>query len=333
MSVTFGSSFVVVTQTWSTFKSLVASKAMAMQYDTDPLGQQYLIFAIDNPIVYSSYIYLGTVPDNVAATYSQAQNDADKSDFETNYKPLCNKPLDVITTISGSQTGSALVGFYGAYVPTAATSLVAMRATTFVEQTSAASRSFSSTNANDNASGSGTRQIRLTYYDNSMNGPFFEDLFLTGTVNVNTRAGNIRFVESIKTLLSGNNGGNVGNINMFAATAGAGGIIAQVAAGDGKTYYAHHYVRPNTTFYLEKMFTNSTVLSGGVSIRYVNPFVINSFEDQVGTTFRSTPTQMGGAYDFADTVQIPGPARVTFYVKPDGTTSTTYFINFGWTEY
>lgn len=329
MSVTFGNAFILINLSWTTFKATVASKAMAVQYDDD--GTVYTIFAIDNPIVYQVTLYKGTVPDS--PTWNQAQNDSDKLDFETNYKSLSNKPLDMATTISGSMTGSALLGFYGAYVGTAAASLVAVRASTFVEQMSIASRSFSSTNANDNASGSGTRQIRLTYYDNSMMGPYTEDLYLSGTTNVNTRAGNIRFVERIESLLTGSNGGNVGNVNMFAATGGAGGIIAQIPAGDSKTYYGHHYVRPNATFYLERLFTNSTSLSGGLSVRYINPFIVGCFENQIGTTFRSTPQQQGGAYDFGDTIQIPGPARITFYIKPDGTPATTYFVNFGWSEW
>lgn len=327
---TFGQAFIIIDQTWTQLKVTVASKAMALQYDT--LSDRYQLFAVDGPLVYVANIYLGTLPDSIAVSYSQAQNDADKTDFENNYKTISNKPLDMNTTISGSLTGSGLIGFYGAYVPTAATTLVAVRASVFTEQTTAASRSFSSTSANDNPSGSGTRQIMLTYYDNSMNGPFTETLFITGTQNINTRAGDIRFVESIKTTLSGNNGGNVGNINMFAATGGAGGIIAQIPAGDGKTYYAHHYIRPNKTFYLENLFLHTSGSAGGVSCRVVNPFNLNSFEDQVGTTFRANSTTHGH-YHFDNTVQIVGPARVTFYAKPDSAVAATFFVNFGWSEY
>ena len=336
MSVTFGNAFIVVSQSWNTFKQTVAAKALAMQYDLDPMGQQYQIFAIDAPIVYTAYIYVGTVPDNLALTYTQAQNDSDKADFLTNYQLICNKPLDMLTTISGSTTGSGLVGLYGAYVPTAATSLVFAAATTFVEQVTGSQRSFSSTSANDNASGSGTRQVALTYYDNSMNGPFTELVTLNGTSNVNTVGTNIRFVESIKTTLSGNNGGNVGNINMFGGITGSLGIIAQVAAGDSKTYYAHHYVRPNHTCYIENAFLHTSASNGttggNVSIRVVNPFVINSFEDQIGTQFRTTPAQ-ATHFHFNDVIQVQGPARIRWYIKPDASNVTTYFVNFGWSEF
>lgn len=109
-------------------------------------------------------------------------------------------------------------------------------------------RSFSSTSGNDNASGSGARQIRLTYYDGQMNGPFTEDLYLSGTTAVDTVNTNIQFVEHIKCTLVGANGINEGNINMFATSSGGGGLIAQIPAGDGKTYYAHHYVRSGDVF-------------------------------------------------------------------------------------
>lgn len=328
---TFGSNFIIVPKTWAGLKDVVSSKALSLQYDT--LSDSYQLFGIDQQMLYVASIYLGILPDSISGSYSQVQNDLDKADFETNYKPVSNKPLDMRTVVGTPSSGSGLIGFYGAYVSTAAASNVAVRASTFIEQTSIASRSFSSTNAADNASGSGTRQIRLTYYDNSMNGPFTEDLFLSGTTNVNTRAGNIRFVESVKSLLTGSNGGNLGNINMFATTAGGGGMIAQILAGDSKTYYAHHYIRPNVTFYLEKLLISSTAVSGNIAIRYVNPLIVNSFEDQIGTMFRATPTAQPATYDFDDTVQVQGPARITFYVRPDGAGASGYFVNFGWEEY
>ena len=336
MSVTFGSNFIQIAQLWTTFKQTVAGKALAMQYDLDPTGTQYQVFAIDNPIVYTTFIYLGTVPDTIAQTYSQAQATADLADFQTNYQSICNKPLDMITTISGTQTNSGLVGFYGGYVPTNSTALTAVQAAVFVEQTTAASRSFSSTNANDNASGSGTRQVLLTYYDNNMNGPYQELITLNGLSNVNTVGGNIRFVESIKSTLTGTNGGNVGNINMFGGTSGTLGIIAQVNAGDSKTYYTHHYIRPNKVFYLENMFLHTSASNGttggSISLRVENPFIVNSFEDQIGTQFRTSPAQ-ATHFHFNDMIQIAGPARVRFYVKPDASNVTTYFVNFGWCEY
>lgn len=333
MSVTIGNAFIISSQTWTTFKSTIAAKIMPLQWDLDPTNEFYQIYAVDSPIVYTTFIYLGAVPDGVAVTYSQAQNDLDRADFENNYKSNGNKPLDVLVPVTGSNTSGGLANFYGAYISTAATSLTAVRASTFVEQTFPARRSFSSTNDNDNVSGSGTRQIRLTYYDGAMNGPYTEDLYLTGTTAVNTVNTNIQFVESFRSTLVGGNGGNVGNINMFATSSGGGGLIAQIPSGDGKTYYGHHYVRPGSVFSVEQLFVNSTAVAAGISIRAINPFVTGSFEDQIGTTFRVLPGGAGSQFDLQGDMRITGPARMTVYAKPDSPLQSTFFVNLAWEEF
>lgn len=265
---TFGSSFIVIARTWTQLKDVLNSKMLALQYD-DSDSSIYELFALDGPIAYVATIFRGTVPEGVQTTYSQAQNDADKADFEANYKSNANKPLDVTLPLSGS--GASLVGFYGAYLPTNSTALAIVRASTFVEQTWPCRRSFSSTSGNDNASGSGARQIRLTYYDGQMNGPYTEDLYLSGTTAVDTVNTNIQFVEHIRCTLVGANGGNEGNVNMFATSSGGGGLIAQIPADDGKTYYAHHYVRPGDVFSLKRLFANTTTTAGNMSVRFANP--------------------------------------------------------------
>ena len=331
MTVIFGSQFINVSQLWTAFKASVVAKSLSVQYGFDASSTTYQIFAVDLPIVYTTTIYLGAVPDGLTI-YSQAQNDLDKADFESNWKNNANKRLDVQFSMSGS-VGGGLVGFYGAYLPTAATTLGAVRASTFVEQTSPSRRSFSSTNATDNASGSGAQQVRLTYYDGQMNGPYIEDLYLSGTTAVNTVNTNIQFVENVKCNLVGANGGNAGNINMFATSSGGGGLIAQIVAGDGKTYYAHHYVRPGGVFNMKRLFINTTATAGNVSVRNINPFVTGAFEDQLGTAFRSLPGGAGSQLDFDDSLQVIGPARVTVYVKPDSALSTTWYVNFAWEEF
>lgn len=328
MTITFGNAFITVMQSWTSFKAIVASKALPVQYDDD--GVHYNIFAIDDPIVYLVTLQKGTVPSG--GGFDQTQNDANKADFEASWKANANKPLDVQIPMTGS-AGAGLVGFYGAYLPTAATSLTAVRASLFVEQTFPCQRSFSSTDSTDNASGSGARQVRLTYYDGQMNGPYVEDLYLSGTTAVNTINTNIQFVEHFRCMLVGANGGNAGNVNMFATSSGAGGLIAQIPAGDGKTYYAHHYVRSGDVFSLKGLFANTTTVAGNVSVRSINPFVTGAFEDQVGTAFRALPGGAGSQFDFNGDLQVIGPSRVTIYTKPDSALATTWYVNFAWEEF
>lgn len=108
MSVNFGSGITIIQSFWTAFKASVASKGMLMQYVDD--GTIITIFSFDGPsLVYMTVIYDGTVPDGLTATYSQAQNDSDKTDFNTNFKPTANKPsgTNPSVTTTGSTTASA----------------------------------------------------------------------------------------------------------------------------------------------------------------------------------------------------------------------------------
>lgn len=110
----------VVSDTWTNFKAIaITTKNLPIQYTDD--GIEYTIFAFDdNTIAYVTTIWKGTVPDSVTSNgYSQAQNDSDKSDFETNYKPNANSRIsdstsqrtvlnNVTVTAAGSQVFSGI---------------------------------------------------------------------------------------------------------------------------------------------------------------------------------------------------------------------------------
>jgi hypothetical protein len=89
MAVVFGSGVTVIQSFWTTFKASVVAKQLAMQYQDD--GIITSVFAFDGSgLAYACIIYDGTVPDGIIATYSQAQNNADLSDFQTNWLPVSN---------------------------------------------------------------------------------------------------------------------------------------------------------------------------------------------------------------------------------------------------
>lgn len=74
---------------------MIISKSLMLQYEDD--GVTYLVFGYDPPEVITCSIWKGTVPSAVVAGgYSQAQNDADKADFETNFKSVANRSIDDI---------------------------------------------------------------------------------------------------------------------------------------------------------------------------------------------------------------------------------------------
>jgi hypothetical protein len=77
---------------WSTFKTQFTSKNGQIQYDDD--GYQYNIWFYDGPEIHLTYIWKNTVPAGIiSAGYSQAQNDADKTDFENNFKSISNNAV------------------------------------------------------------------------------------------------------------------------------------------------------------------------------------------------------------------------------------------------
>lgn len=88
--IAFGADVTVVSLRWTAFKKLVQDKRMVMQFADE--AEAYQPFAFDAEyLVYECTIWKGAVPWAVVETgYTQEQNDADRSEFETNYKDDCN---------------------------------------------------------------------------------------------------------------------------------------------------------------------------------------------------------------------------------------------------
>lgn len=78
--------------TWTAWKAMYATKGSLFQYDDNTI--LYTIWSYDGPDVHVCQIYKGILPYAVVDSgYSQATNDADKADFEANYKAAGNQPL------------------------------------------------------------------------------------------------------------------------------------------------------------------------------------------------------------------------------------------------
>jgi len=215
---------------WTTFKPIALSKVMSIQYDDD--GTVYTIFTFDGTsIVYTCTIWKGTVPTTVASTYSQTQNDSDKSDFETNYKPYANKQ------INADELDPRLIHKFG-NLTSAATTEVLMCASTYTEQASQAQRSVVSTNAQDNPAGTGAAAVRITYLDSNyvLN---TEDITLNGTTAVNTVGTTIRFIENFQVIQGS---AAVGTISLMTGLAGAGSPIISIPSSTEQAFICHHYV-------------------------------------------------------------------------------------------
>lgn len=232
----------------------------------------------------------------------------------------------VLGLISGTQAG-----LVSGYVGTSATSIVAVRGSIFSEQGSAAQRSVVSSSVNDTSAGTGARTVRLTYYDGNMNGPFTEDITLNGTTAVNTVATNIRFVEALDVLTVGSNGVNAGNIDLTISTGGAGGSMARVNADEGRLYWCQHYVGAGRTAVIKKFSIGANGTSTQAWLRVAQPLTSNSFERQVNASLRSLTAQPTMTTDLSP-LAIPGPARITAYVRPDSSTASTFYANLAFYE-
>lgn len=225
-----------------------------------------------------------------------------------------------------------VVGIIGGYVSTSATSIVAIRATAYTEQAANAQRSVSSSSASDAAAGTGTRTIKITYYDVTMAGPFTETVTMNGTSNVNTSNSNICFIEKIESVTVGSGGTNVGTISLFVGTGGAGGTIGTIAASDGQTYWAHHYVQAGKTCFIKRLLVGANGISGSVILRTALPLTANAFELNLGSQLRIITAQPQQDFDVED-ISVVGPARVTMYSKPDVLTASTTFATMTYFEF
>lgn len=324
--VQFNSS-VVVTTRWPDFKPLVLSKALRIQYVE--YDDSYTIFAHDGGVAYTcgliklaasaAYPFANYTPD-----YDRTQNDTDVAEFEASYKSSGN------SLVVASSSAASFVAGYGFSILNSRTSIMA---STYTEPLTESQRSISSSSVSDAAAGTGARTVRMVYYDNTMAGPFTEDVTLNGTSNVNTVAANIRFIESIRVLTSGSGGGNAGTLSVFNATAGNGGLLASLPAGDNQTNWCHHYVGVNKSCFLSQVICgNQGMSSGNLTVLQTSPSISNSADRVVIPQIR-VPAGMTTSVEFKSTIQVTGPTRLLLQVKQDSPSGlNNWFAGFSYQE-
>ena len=191
----------------------------------------------------------------------------------------------------------------------------AVIASTYVEQKTNAQRSFKSSSASDTSNGTGARTIILTYYDQTLAGPFTETITLNGTTAVNTVNKNISYVESIIVATAGSGLVNAGIISMFISTNGAGGTMATINAGENRTFWANHYVGSTKTCYITGLSGHNTSGSSGslLTLTSYNPTSANSAENQISDFVRVGGTISQQVRDYNQLIKVVGPARIRLY--------------------
>jgi hypothetical protein len=169
----------------------------------------------------------------------------------------------LVTAPSGAVSSQA--GFaFGDVALSAVTSAVVNR-TTYAEQTTNAQRSIASANAADAAAGTGARQVKITYLDQTGAGPYTETVTLNGTTGVNTVATNICLIEKMEVVSVGSGGNNAGIITLYTAINKGGTAIGTIAATDNRTLWDHHYVPTGKTCNITGLAccSNSSVAGNG----------------------------------------------------------------------
>jgi hypothetical protein len=119
MTIHFSPSLTQVESAWTAFKNQLAIRALGsvIQYDESP--SDYTIFAVEGYLVFWCQIWKGTVPEG---SYTQVQNDADKTDFETNFKAYANRSVDdvpshIIANSIKTSGGSSNLAVNGSVTP------------------------------------------------------------------------------------------------------------------------------------------------------------------------------------------------------------------------
>lgn len=92
MTTSFSPALTVRSSAWTSWKAARETSAGIHQYEAS--DGVYRIWFYDGPEIYTCVIWQGVVPDDIiAGGYSQAQNDADKADFVTNFILSANRSV------------------------------------------------------------------------------------------------------------------------------------------------------------------------------------------------------------------------------------------------
>ena len=83
------------TYNWTAWKAAATERGMSLQFKEN--ADQYEIYGYDELEAHGTFIWIGEVPwQLIESGYTQNQNDADKADFEANFKATGNKKISPV---------------------------------------------------------------------------------------------------------------------------------------------------------------------------------------------------------------------------------------------
>lgn len=231
------------------------------------------------------------------------------------------QPIPVTGAPANAVTGLSFGRAIGA-----SNTLVALRATTYTEQTTNFTGSVKSTSANDASAGTGARTVIITYYDQTGAGPNTETVTLNGTTAVNLVNTNHCFIEKMVVVTVGSTGSNAGTISLFTGAAGAGTTVGSIGfgnlasgRGDNATLWAHHYTPTGKT-------TSIYLINGGttgnqnadVSLYSIPVLTANAAEIKVSDSIIVGQNSDSVSRSSLNPLKITGFARTTMYAVGSG---------------
>lgn len=238
------------------------------------------------------------------------------------YATVISKVTPALQAVTTSPATS-VPGIAQGYTVTTSKNNVPVYATTYTEQSVNFTGSIVSSSASDAAAGTGARTVTITYVDQTGATQATETATLNGTTAVNLVNTAKCFIQSMVVNTVGTGGANAGTITLFTAAAGGGTNVGSIAAGDKRTFWAHHYVVTGKTCHVTDFtgLNNSTTIQSlfviqAQSIPEANaPSITISDWITSDATFQVQRT-------FGSTVNVVGPASVVLFVSPGGVTNT-----------
>lgn len=231
--------------------------------------------------------------------------------------------------IASSGTVSSQAGFAFGDVNLTVVTTVLVNRTAYTEQTTNAQRSIASASAADtNTAGTGARQVRITYLDQTGAGPYTETVNLNGTTYVNTTAVNICFIEKMEIVSVGSGGSNAGIITLKAAITGGGATIGTIAVSNNQTFWTHHYVPISKTCYITSIScsSNSSTVGNG-SLYHLRAYRIGLSTNpntQISDFVWVHGQSSNVVRNYGTPIRVIGPARITGWVTTIGSSNIVY---------
>ena len=140
----------------------------------------------------------------------------------------------------------------------------------------------------------------------------------------------------MEVLTVGSGGTNAGIITLYTQINKGGTAIGTIAASEGHTEWAHHYVPSGKTCYITAVYValaGGGATSGGVQLKEQDLSLANAYDNPLTEFVRSQiPSSGTNVRQYSSAIPVAGPARIVLWINPDGTNNLTWYGSFDYYE-